>query len=122
MFKVQHTDEQQIRLILDQYELMNLIIIITIIIIIIIVVVVVVVMIIIIIIVIIIIPLKGTIRDFVQSPHCTVNCLQHARSSGLGAIMWKSHAAHRVFIMCSMSCATWCKGTVPHGMKGHLSY
>ena len=30
----------------------------------------------------------------VQSPHCTVNCLQHAHSSGLGAIMCKSPATH----------------------------
>ena len=28
------------------------------------------------------IALKGAIRDFLQSPHCTANCLQYVRSSG----------------------------------------
>ena len=35
----------------------------------------------------IIISLKGAIRDFLQSPHCAVNCLQHIHSSGPGAIV-----------------------------------
>ena len=51
-------------------------------------------------IIIIIIAFKGAIRDFLQSPHSAVNCLQHAHSSGLGAIMCKSHATHRMLITC----------------------
>ena len=34
----------------------------------------------------IMIALKGVIRDFLQSPHCTANCLQYIRSIGQGAI------------------------------------
>ena len=45
--------------------------------------------IIIIIITIIIIALKGAIRDFLQSPHCAANCIQHVR-----AILCKSRATH----------------------------
>ena len=52
--------------------------------------------IVIIIIVIIIIALKGAIRDFLQSPHCAANRLQHVRSSGPGAIVCKSRATRRV--------------------------
>ena len=49
----------------------------------------------IIIIIIIIIALKGAIRFFFkQSPHCAANCLQHGSSSGPGAIVCKSRAAH----------------------------
>ena len=65
----------------------------------------------IIIIIIIIVALKGAIRDFLQSPHCAVNCLQRVRSSGPGAIVCKAHAAHRALITCNMSCATWYEGT-----------
>ena len=67
--------------------------------------------IIIIIIIIIIIELAGAIQDFLQSPHCAANCLQHTYSSGLGAIMCKSRAtqiAHHVQITCNSdrsSCA-----------------
>ena len=60
---------------------------------------------------IIIITLKGTSRDFSQSPQCTVNCLQHVRSSGQGAIVCKSHTTHPVPIISSMPSATWYKGT-----------
>ena len=60
---------------------------------------------------IIIIVLKGTSQDFSQSPHCTVNCLQHVHSSGQVTIMCKSHAPHPVLITCSVLCATWYKGT-----------
>ena len=49
-----------------------------------IVVVVVVVVVIIIIIIIIIMAIKGTIRDFLQSPPCAANRLQHVCSSGSG--------------------------------------
>ena len=55
---------------------------------------------IIIIIIIIIIAFKGAIRAFSQSPHSAVNCLQHVRSSGLGAIVCKSRATHRALITC----------------------
>ena len=70
---------------------------------------------IIIIIIIIIIAFKGAIQDFLQSPHSAANCLQHARSSGPGAIMCKSRATHRALITCNMSCY------VPLGTKGQLS-
>ena len=43
-------------------------------------------------IIIIIITFKGAIRDFLQSPHSAVKCLQHARSIGSGAIVCKSRA------------------------------
>ena len=57
-------------------------------------------------IIIIIIAFKGTIRDFLQSPHSAANCLQHARSSGPGAIMCKSRATHRALITskCHVTC------------------
>ena len=42
--------------------------------------------------------------SFLQSPHCAVNYLQKAGSSGLGAIVCKSHATHHVLVMCNMSC------------------
>ena len=51
-------------------------------------------------IIIIIITFKGAIRDFLQSPHSAANCLQHARSSGPGAIVCKSRATHRALITC----------------------
>ena len=66
--------------------------------------------------IIIIIAFKGAIQDFVQSPHSAANCLQHARSSGSGAIVCKSRATHRAFITCNMSCY------VPLDTKGQLSY
>ena len=69
-----------------------------------------------IIIIIIIIAFKGAIRDFLQSPHSAANRLQHARSSGPGAIVCKSCATHRALITCNMSCY------VPLGTKGQLSY
>ena len=72
---------------------MYLIIIIIIIVIIIIVVVVVVV-------VVVIIAFKGAIREFLQSPHSASNCLHHLRSSGPGAAVCKSRAAHRALITC----------------------
>ena len=43
--------------------------------------------IIIIIIIIMIIPFKGAVRDFLQSPRCAANCLQHVRSSGQGTMV-----------------------------------
>ena len=55
--------------------------------------------------IIIIIALKGTIRDFLQSPHCATNRLQHARSSGPGAIVCKSRASrafHVQHVVCHM--------------------
>ena len=50
--------------------------------------------------IIIIITFKGAIRDFLPSPHSAANCLQHARSSGPGATVCKSHATHRALITC----------------------
>ena len=69
-----------------------------------------------IIIILIIITLKGAIRDFLLSPHCAANCLQHVHSSGLGTILCKLRATHRALITCNMSCY------VPCGTKGQLSY
>ena len=37
---------------------------------------------------------------FLQSPHSATNCLQHACSSGPGAIVCKSHTTHRALITC----------------------
>ena len=73
--------------------------------------------IIIIIVIMIVIAFKGAIRDFLQSPHCAANRLQHVglHWSGLGAIVCKSRATHRAFITCNMSCY------VPRGTKGQLS-
>ena len=52
------------------------------------------------IIIIIIIAFKGAIRDLLQSPHSAANCLQHVRSSGPSAIVYKSRATHRALISC----------------------
>ena len=60
---------------------------------------------IIIIIIIIIIAFKGAVWDFLQSPHCIANRLQHIRSSGLGAVVCKSRGTHQALI------AAWHKGT-----------
>ena len=44
---------------------------------------------------------------FLQSPHCAaINCLQHVRSSGSGAIVCKSRATHRALITCNLQCTT----------------
>ena len=59
---------------------------------------------------------KGTIRDFLQSPHSASNCLQHVHSSGSGAIVCKSRATHRALTMCNMSCS------MPLCTKGQPSY
>ena len=66
--------------------------------------------------IIVIILLTGANRDFLQSPHCAVNRLQHVHSSGPGAIVCKSCATHQALVTCSMSCF------VPCGTKGQLSY
>ena len=73
-------------------------------------------MIIVIMITIAIVALKGTIRDFLQSPHCAINCLQHVHLCGPGAIVCKLCATHRALITCNMSCY------VPCGIKGQLRY
>ena len=62
------------------------------------------------IIIIIIIEFKGAIRDFLQSPHSAANCLQHARSSGPGAIVCKSRATHRALITCK--CRVTCHSAI----------
>ena len=46
---------------------------------------------------------------FLQSPHCAVNCLQHVRLRGQGAIERKLRAYH-------------VQRRVPVGRKGQLSY
>ena len=43
---------------------------------------------------IIIVALKGAIQDFLQSPHCTTNRLQHVRSSDLTAKSCENHVQH----------------------------
>ena len=63
-----------------------------------------------------IIAFKGAMGDFLQSPHCAANRLQHVRSSGSGAIVCTSRATHLALITCNMSCC------VPRGTKGQLSY
>ena len=57
-----------------------------------------------------IISLKDTISDVVQPPLCVANCLQRVRSSGQGAIVYKSRATHRTLIAYNMPCATWYEG------------
>ena len=66
--------------------------------------------------IIIIIAFKGAFRDFLQSPHCAMNRLQHVCSSGPGAIVCKSRATHRALITCNMS------SCMPGGTKGQLGY
>ena len=73
-------------------------------IIIIIIIIIIIVVVIIIMIIKIIIAFKGANQDFLQSPHSAANRLQHARSSGPGAIVCKSRATHRALITCDMSC------------------
>ena len=75
--------------------------------------------------IIIIIAFKGAIRDFLQSPHSTVNCLQHICSSGPGAIVCKSYATHQRLSRASvMLRATWYEGTAQllslTELKSHL--
>ena len=61
---------------------------------------------------------------YLGSSHCAANCLQHVRSSGPGAIVCKSRAAHRTLIACNLQCATWYEGTAQllswTEMKPHL--
>ena len=58
-----------------------------------------------------IIALKGAIRDFGRSPHCTANCLQRVRSRVPGATVCKSRATHRELVTCNLQCVTWYEGT-----------
>ena len=51
--------------------------------------------------------LKGAIRYFSQSPHCSANCLQHVCSSSQGATVCKQCATHQTVyhmqhVMCHM--------------------
>ena len=66
--------------------------------------------------VVVVIEFKGTIRDFLQSPHCVANCLHHVRSSDQCAIVCKVRANHRALVTCNMSCC------VQRGTRGQLSY
>ena len=45
---------------------------------------------------------KGAIREFLQSPHCAANCLQHVHSSGPGAMVCNSRATYRALIVCHL--------------------
>ena len=68
---------------------------------------------------------KGVNRDFLQSPHCAANCLQHVRSSGQGAAVCKSRATHRAPIIYNMPSAKWCKRIAQllslNELKSHLA-
>ena len=59
----------------------------------------------------IIIAFTGAIPDFLQSPHCTANRLQHVHSSGPGAIVCKSPATHRALVTYNIVRATWYERT-----------
>ena len=61
----------------------------------------------------ILIAFQGTIRDFLQSPHCAANRLQHVRSSGPGAIVCKSRAStsNAYHVQHVVLSATWYEGT-----------
>ena len=39
---------------------------------------------------------QAAIRDFLHSPHCVANRLQHVRSSGLGAVVCNTSSAYHV--------------------------
>ena len=52
--------------------------------------------------------LKGVFWDFLQSPHCAADYLQHIYSSDQGTAMCKSWATHRAPITYNISCTTWC--------------
>ena len=62
------------------------------------------------IIIVMIIPLKGANSRFLQSSHCSANCLQLLRSTGPCAILCKSCATNLALITCNMSCITWYDG------------
>ena len=47
-----------------------------------------------------------------ETVHCAVNCLQHICSRSQAALVCKSRATHRTFIMCNMSCGT--RGQLNH--------
>ena len=63
------------------------------------------------IVILIVITFKGAVWDFIQSPLCAVNHLQHVHSSGPGMTMCKSCAACWLLFMCTMSCYMWYEGT-----------
>ena len=65
----------------------------------------------IIIIIIIIFAFKGAVQNFLQSPRCAANCLQHVHSRSQGTTACKSRATQQALITCSVSCATWYEGT-----------
>ena len=63
--------------------------------------------------IIIIVELKGAIQDFLRSPHCTVNCLQH--------VCWSGPGHSRVQITCNRWSAHHVEHCpVPLGVKGHF--
>ena len=74
------------------------------------------------IIIVVIVKLKGAIQDCLQSPHCSTNCLQVARTQSCANYLLHT----RAFIMYNMACATWYKGTAQllrlAEFKSHLFY
>ena len=50
---------------------------------------------------------KGATRDFLQSPSCAMNCLQHLGSSVPFSIVCKSHATQRALITCNSAVILW---------------
>ena len=75
--------------------------------------------------VIIIIAFTGTVRDFLQSPRCATDYLQHLRSSAPGTIVCKSRATRQVLVTCNvMLHPSWYEGTVQllslTELKSHL--
>ena len=68
--------------------------------------------------------MKGVIQDFLQSSHCTMDCLQYICSSGHCVIVCKSCSVHWVLFMCSMRHATWYEGAAQllslTDMKSHV--
>ena len=48
--------------------------------------------------------------NFLQSPHCAVNCLQHVRSRGQGTVVCKSRAKHIEGLSCTSRVSRSAKG------------
>ena len=74
--------------------------------------------------IIIVIAFKDAVLDFLQSPRCAANCLQHVRSSSQGTTACKSRATQRARMTCNVSCATWYEGIaqllILTELKSHL--
>ena len=55
-----------------------------------------------------------------QCSYCAASCLQRARSSGRGAVVSNSRAAHEALITCNMSCATWYESKMGNILQASL--